>query len=79
MPVSPTKSGFTEGVALVEAPLEPVPLVAGHGGRGRSVVVVLAEVDRRDVVDVLVLVSLRPALTAADRAEADQVVAGRWT
>ncbi len=35
----------------------------------------LAQIDRRDAVDVLVLVPRRSALPAADRAEADEVCA----
>ena len=65
---------LAERVALVEPTLEPVPLVARDLDRRRAVVVVLAEVDRGDVVDVLVLGVLRAALAAADRAEADEVV-----
>ena len=67
------EQGLAELVALGQARRQAVPLVAGH--RDQRVVVVLAQVDVRHAVQVLVGAARRAALTGSDRAQAEQVVA----
>ncbi len=65
---------LVERGALVEAHLQAVVLVAGHRHGWRAVVVVLAQVERGDAVQVLILGALCAALASAERPEADEVI-----
>src|SRR5207302_8976089 len=64
---------LAELVALIDAHLEAVPLIAWDP-RVRAVVVELTEVEGRDAHDISVVAGLRAALTTSDRAQRDQVV-----